>query len=89
MRQLRELIDALEARVPMIERIGEIQIARDAALLKKSALQRITELRNVTVLSSTWKETPWKETPMKRCWAFVRAFRLGACMTSGPVRQAA
>jgi hypothetical protein len=43
-RHLRELIDALDARVPMIERIGETQIARDAALLKKNALQRIAEL---------------------------------------------
>jgi len=43
-RHLRELIEALDARVPMIERIGEAQIARDAALLKKKALQRIAEL---------------------------------------------
>ena len=43
-RHLRELIEALDARVPMIERIGETQIARDAALLKENALQRIAEL---------------------------------------------
>ena len=43
-RQLRELIDALERRVPMIERLGEVQIARDAVLLKKKALKRIADL---------------------------------------------
>jgi hypothetical protein len=52
-RLLRELIEAVDARVPMIERIGETQIARAAALLKKNALQRIAELKTVTVLSST------------------------------------
>jgi hypothetical protein len=43
-RHLRELIDALERRVPMIERIGETEIARDAASLKNKALERIAEL---------------------------------------------
>lgn len=43
-RHLRELIDALERRVPQIERLGEVQIARDAALLKKKALKRLAEL---------------------------------------------
>jgi hypothetical protein len=41
---LRELIDALERRVPMIERLGEVQIARDAELLKEKALKRIADL---------------------------------------------
>ena len=43
-RQLRELIAALERRVPMIERLGEVQIARDAVSLKKKALKRIADL---------------------------------------------
>lgn len=43
-RLLKELIDALERRVPRIERLGEVQIARDAASLKKKALKRIAEL---------------------------------------------
>ena len=43
-RQLRELIDALDRRVPQIERTGEIQIARDAASLRDKALKRIAEL---------------------------------------------
>ena len=43
-RHLRELIAALERRVPRIERTGEVQIARDAASLKMKALKRIAEL---------------------------------------------
>jgi hypothetical protein len=43
-RQLRELIDALDRRVPQIERSGETQIAREAAELKAKALKRITVL---------------------------------------------
>ena len=43
-RQLRELIDALDRRVPRIERSGETQIARDAAELRAKALKRITLL---------------------------------------------
>jgi len=44
-RHLRELIDALDRRVPQIERSGEFQIARDAADLKNKAQQRIAELQ--------------------------------------------
>jgi hypothetical protein len=43
---LRELIEALDRRVPQIERAGEIQIARDAAELKEKALERIAQLRS-------------------------------------------
>jgi hypothetical protein len=42
--QLRELIEALERRVPHIERLGEMDIAREAAALKEKALARIAEL---------------------------------------------
>jgi hypothetical protein len=42
---LRELIEALDRRVPQIERTGEIQIARDAAELREKALKRIAVLR--------------------------------------------
>ena len=41
---LRELILALDRRVTHIERTGELDIARDAALLKDRALKRIAEL---------------------------------------------
>jgi hypothetical protein len=43
---LGELIDALDRRVPHIEREGEIRIARDAARLKGEAVARINELRS-------------------------------------------
>ena len=42
---LTELIDALDRRVPQVERIGEIAIAREAALHRKEALARIEELK--------------------------------------------
>lgn len=44
---LRELIEALDRRVPHIERTGEIQIARDAASLREKALKRIALLESV------------------------------------------
>lgn len=44
-RHLRELIAALDRRVPRIERVGEADIARDAAELKKKALARLAELQ--------------------------------------------
>jgi hypothetical protein len=43
-RHLRQLIDALNRRVPHIERIGEAAIARDAAELMKQALKRLKAL---------------------------------------------
>jgi len=39
------LIAALDRRVPKIERVGEASIARDAAALKKKALERLAELQ--------------------------------------------
>jgi len=44
-RHLRELIVALDKRQPRIERVGETEIAHDAAALKKKALQRLAELQ--------------------------------------------
>ncbi len=43
-RHLRELILALDQRVPHIERIGEADIASEAAALKQRALDRLREL---------------------------------------------
>jgi hypothetical protein len=43
-RELRELIAALDRRVPRVERVGEIAIAQAAAVLKSEALKRIQEL---------------------------------------------
>jgi hypothetical protein len=44
LRILRELIAALEQRLPHVERAGEATIAQDAAALKASALERIATL---------------------------------------------
>ena len=41
---LQELIEALERRVPHIEREGELDIAREAASLKALAVARLAEL---------------------------------------------
>ena len=41
---LRELVYALDRRVPQVERAGETRIALDAAALRKAALNRIEEL---------------------------------------------
>jgi hypothetical protein len=43
-RHLRELIAALDRRVPRIESAGEIGIAHDAAALKQRAVDRLAEL---------------------------------------------
>lgn len=41
---LRELIEALDWRVPQIESAGELQIAHEAAAVRDKALERIREL---------------------------------------------
>ena len=43
-RHLRELIVALDRRVPHVERSGEAAIARDAAALRDKAVKRIAKL---------------------------------------------
>ena len=43
-RHLLELIDALDRRLPQVERAGEADIAREAAALKMRAVKRIEEL---------------------------------------------
>jgi len=43
-RRLRELIAALDRRVPHLERVDEVEIARAAAALRKQAEQRLTEI---------------------------------------------
>lgn len=48
LRELYELIAALDRRVPRVERAGEAAIAHDAAALKAKALKRIAELENQT-----------------------------------------
>jgi hypothetical protein len=43
-KELREFVAALDRRVPRVERVGEADIARDAATLRSRALRRIDEL---------------------------------------------
>jgi hypothetical protein len=44
LRELHELIAALDRRVPHIERAGEAAIASDAAVLRAKAVKRLSEL---------------------------------------------
>jgi hypothetical protein len=43
-RELKELITALDRRVPRVEHAGEAEIARDAATLRAKAFNRLAEL---------------------------------------------
>ena len=43
-RELRELIAALDRRLPRVEQAGEDAIARDAAALRAKAVHRLHEL---------------------------------------------
>jgi hypothetical protein len=43
-RELRELIVALDRRLPQVHRVGELEIARAATALRIEALRRIEEL---------------------------------------------
>jgi hypothetical protein len=45
---LRELVQALDRRVPHFERRGETDIARDAESLKNKALERIAKLERAS-----------------------------------------
>ena len=44
LQQLRELICALDNRMPQIQRAGEVDIAHDAAAFRQKAVARIAEL---------------------------------------------
>ena len=58
LRHLHELIAALDRRVPHVERIGEIEIAREGRALREKALQRIAELEASLETSHTQREPP-------------------------------
>jgi hypothetical protein len=45
-RELHELIDALDRRLPRVEQAGEASIARDAAALREKAVMRLSELQH-------------------------------------------
>jgi hypothetical protein len=61
-RELRELIAALDRRVPHVERAGEAAIAHDAAMLKAKALKRIAELGAQDVSSASGSAAAPKKT---------------------------
>lgn len=54
---LRELIAALDRRVPCLEREGERDIAADAVALKHTALKRIAELEGSVSALDVQSET--------------------------------
>jgi hypothetical protein len=51
-RQLLELIAALDRRVPQVRQAGEVSIARTAAALRAEALKRIEEIEGATPAAS-------------------------------------
>jgi len=64
-RDLHELIAALDRRVPQVERAGEASIARDAAALKVKALKRIAELEDHDSLSQSASAPAQKRPPTR------------------------
>ena len=47
LRDLHQLIEALDRRVPRLERVGEAQIARDASDLRERASKLILQIEAV------------------------------------------
>ena len=64
-RDLHELIAALDRRVPQVERAGEASIARDAAALKIKALKRIAELEDHDSLGQSASAPAEKQPPAR------------------------
>jgi hypothetical protein len=50
-KELRELVAALDRRVPQVERAGELTIAREAEALRSQALRRLAELGDQSAAS--------------------------------------
>jgi hypothetical protein len=55
---LRELVQALDRRVPQFERRGETDIARDAEALKNKALERIASLEGAARADEPVSDAP-------------------------------
>ena len=53
LRELRELIAALDRRIPQIQRAGEAAIAREAAALKLKAQERIAKIERESPAGQT------------------------------------
>ena len=65
LRELHELIAALDRRMPQVEQAGEASIARDAAALKVKALKRIAELEDHDSLSQSASAPAEKRPPAR------------------------
>jgi hypothetical protein len=50
--ELRDLIAALDRRVPRVEQAGEASIARDAAALREKAVQRLEQLSDRSTIAA-------------------------------------
>jgi len=51
-RDLEELIAALDRRLPGVEQAGEVAIAQDAAALRAKAIARLAELADAELLKT-------------------------------------
>jgi hypothetical protein len=58
---LRELVRALDRRVPHVERAGEIRIARDAQTVR---LEAVTQIEDLTAAGSD--DTMYDQGPSRR-----------------------
>ncbi len=47
LRELRLLIEALDRRLPQLDRLGEAQIVEDASELRRKAVFLIAQMKNV------------------------------------------
>ena len=54
---LRELISALDRRVPHVDRPGELRIAREAQMLRREAVAQIGALSQ----QRRWDDTPYDQ----------------------------
>ena len=52
MNELRELIAALDRRVPQVHRVGEVAIAKAALALRDEAMQRLDALEREAALDA-------------------------------------
>lgn len=56
-RELQELVAALDRRVPQVHRMGELAIANAAAALRSEALSRINELEGIAAAGACSDKT--------------------------------
>jgi hypothetical protein len=60
-RELHELVAALDRRVSRLERADELSIARDAAMLRAMAVERLAVLQELEPLGEIGADAPSKE----------------------------